>query len=171
MTFPSFEFPVLALGPDRYWPAGANGERFYVFRDRAALSTATRDELARGTRMETLFVDNAGVARTVARTADLGAATPLWQRILMILSRDADRIAHNISCDFVEEAPIPFDSIKARVWASIERNPDDWIDDEAIAGQAGEALGLEDVLADAKAAVDRAANVKELFENLEKAWR
>ncbi len=110
------------------------------------------------------------MVRSITNISDLGPLTPLWRRILLRTGRQTDLIEHRLSCEFAVQSPVAFDEVKARVWASIERNKDDWVDDEGMAGEGGEAMALNDLLAAAKDAVDRAANVKELFENLDAAW-
>jgi hypothetical protein len=170
MTQRAFAFPVLALGPDRYTLASPNNERFYVFRDGTALLTATRDELRCGARLKMLLVDSENIACRIASIVDAGPRTPLWHRILLVIFRQAGSIERKLECEFASEAPIAFEAVKARVWASIERNRDDWVDDEAVAGEPGEPLELRRILARARAAVDEATNVRELFDNLDKAW-
>lgn len=170
MTRPAFAFPVLALGPDRYRLASPNNERFYVFRDRNALLTATQDELRSGVRLKMLLVDSDNITFRIARIADAGPKTPLWRRVLLIVFGQAGSIDRKLECEFTNEGPTDFEAIKARVLASIERNQDDWVDDEAMAGEAGGPLELEPILARARAAVDKASDVRELFENLDEAW-
>jgi hypothetical protein len=101
---------------------------------------------------------------------DVGPITPLWHRILLTVFGQSDSIRQRICCEFIEQPALSFDEVKSRVWASIERNQEDWIDDEAVAGEGGAPLPLATVLAAAKAAVDKSTSLKDLFENLDAAW-
>ena len=170
MIQPAFVFPLLALGPDRYRPVSKDDEKFYVLRDEDALLRATRDELKSGVRLKMLLIDSANNAYRISRIVDAGPKTPLWHRLLLGIFRQAGSIERRLECDFTCEEPVAFKAVKARVLASIERNQDDWVDDEAIVGEAGAPLALEEILGRAKAAVSRATNVRELFENLDQAW-
>ena len=79
-------------------------------------------------------------------------------------------IKQHIAYEFIDEAPLSFESVRTRVWASIRRNMQEWLDDEGIAGEGGEPAPLNSMLAKTKTAVDRSANLRELFENLDAAW-
>jgi hypothetical protein len=170
MTQPAFVFPVLALGPDRHSLAPSDNERFYVFRNKTALLTATRDELRSGVRLKMLLVDSENIACRIERIVDAGPRTPLWHRVLLATFGQAGSMDRRLECEFADEAPIAFEAVRARVLASIERNQDDWVDDEAVAGEAGEPLELKRIVARARAAVRGANNVRELFENLDATW-
>ena len=79
-------------------------------------------------------------------------------------------IEQHIAYEFIDEAPLSFESVRTRVWASIQRNMQEWLDDEGIASEGGEPASLNSMLAKTKTAVDRSANLRELFENLDAAW-
>ena len=170
MSPDAFKFPMVAFGPGRSGLQDFDNERFYVIRDEAALLTATRDELNSGVRAREVLIDNCGKVCRIVEMENLGPATPLWRRILLLLFGQAGAIKQRVSYEFTEEAVMSFDSVKRRVWASIEGHKDDWIDDEAMASERGEPLELDSVIATAKAAVDRSNDLKELFENLDAAW-
>jgi hypothetical protein len=161
---------MVAFSPGRDGPQNFDNERFYAIRDEAALLTAPRDELNSGVRAREVLIDNCGRVYRIKEIKDLGPATPLWRRILLLVFGQAGAIKQRVNCEFVEEESMPFDAVKRRVWASIEAHKDDWIDDEALAGEGGEPLELDSIIATAKAAVDRSKNLKELFENLDAAW-
>jgi hypothetical protein len=161
---------MVAFSPGRDGPQDFDNERFYVVRDEAALLRATRDELSSGVRTRELLVDNLGRVCRIAEIMNLGPATPLWRRILLLVFGQAGAIKQRVRCEFIEDESMSFDAVKRRVWASIEGHKDDWIDDEAMAGEGGEPLELDSIIATAKAAVDRSNDLKELFENLDAAW-
>lgn len=56
--------------------------------------------------------------------------------------------------------------VKERVCASIRANPDDWRDDEAIAGEAGPPRDEEELLEEMQAAVRAAETLPQLISAL-----
>jgi len=55
------------------------------------------------------------------------------------------------------------DEVKDRVAASIQSNPDDWRDDEAIAGEAGPPREEQELLDELKASVRAAASLPQII--------
>jgi len=60
------------------------------------------------------------------------------------------------------------EQVKARTAASIRANPDDWRDDEAIAGEAGPAQDEEELLDKLEAAVRAARSLPQIINALYK---
>jgi len=162
-------FPLLALGPDRY-TGDASNERFHRFQDMAALTRVTRQEQRSGARLQWDLIDNDGqLFRIVGETA-LQTLTPLWDRILMTVLRQREAIADLMEIEFSAPAVVTFESVKARVWASITRNQEEWDDEEPALEVRRAPLPLSEVLRKANAAVDAATNVEDLFARLKEAW-
>ncbi|MFL5297364.1 MAG: hypothetical protein ACJ798_13365 [Phenylobacterium sp.] len=162
-------FPVLALGPDRYGRDPTN-EQFYGFDDVGALSKASREEQRSGARAQWRLMDNRGASFCIVRERALQTLTPIWLRILMTLFGQRGAIEDTLELEFGVREGLTFDEAKARVWASILRNPEEWSDEEVAADAARPPRPLADILQDAKAAVDAAQNVEDLFRRLDAAW-
>lgn len=113
------------------------------------------------------LIDTAGGTWVVRRIWSTGLRTPAWKCVLFRLFGKGAHITHNVACEFEDRGLTPFVEVQARVCTSIEQNPDDWVDDEAVAGEGGaEPLNVESVISAAKAAVRRARNIEEIFERL-----
>lgn len=163
-------YPILAFWLDRDAAGEHRNERFRLFvsaQDLAVVSAwGLRCEHSPGTQ----FLDNAGRNFQIANVIGGEFVTPLWLRILARVMRDPGSIRRRVEYRVVVLPPMPFADAKARVGASIQRNTDDWLDDEAMAGESGEPLKLEDVIAVAMKAVRKATTVKDLHEGLDAAW-
>ena len=95
--------------------------------------------------------------------AEQGVTGPFWERILRVLARQS---LYRIKQHLAEIQPMTLEQVKARTTASIQANPDDWRDDEAIAGEAGPPRDEQDLLDELAAAVDLAASVPEIINAL-----
>lgn len=167
MTKPTF--PVLALGPDRY-TGDASNERYYGFDDISALTRPTRGEQRAGSRLKWDLIDNQGQSFRIIRETALRTLTPFWLRALMTVFRQREAIVDLTEIEFDHLAAEAFESGKARVWASIARNQEEWSDEEPALEAGRTPLPLADVLHKAKAAVEAAVNVRDLFDRLDEAW-
>lgn len=161
-------YPVLALGPDRY-TGDSSAERFYHFRDAAALAQASHDEQKCGSRAKWDIVDNEWNTFRIVIERPLRPVTPLWQRTLMTLFAQRGAIVDLLEIEFREQGAEPPERIRARVWASICSNQHEWSDESALE-QGREPRPLTEILSAAKAAVDEARSVADLFERLSAAW-
>ena len=162
-------FPLMALGPDRY-TADAVNERFYYFRDAAALAKATREEQRAGARLKWDLVDNRGRSFRIARESRRQTLTPLWLQLLMTLFGQREAIEDLMDIELGETSSGAFEGAKARVWNSIQRNREEWSDEEPAVEAGREPEPLPDILDKAKTAIDGAVNVEDLFDRLTEAW-
>lgn len=167
---PDLAFPVVGFWLSQETYGYRHNERFQSFASWEELREAREGELRRSARLGMLLVDNRGRSWMVAKVWSVGRRTPLWARAILTLFRDRAAIIHHVDYQFEERGPISFDEVQNRVCQSIRRNPDDWADDEALAGEDGPPLKLGDVLDAAEEAVRRATNLAELFAGLEAAW-
>ena len=150
---------------------GLSNERFAEFATSDRFGVADGMALRQTRQPGAVYLDNAGRTFEIEKVAVSGFVTPLWRRILLMIFRQAEFIEHWVTYEVIELPPMAFEDAKVRVRASIERNQEEWIDDEAMAGEAGEPVRLEDVIASALDAVRGATTVKDLFERPTVAWR
>jgi len=113
------------------------------------------------------LVDSVSRTWVVRSVRSLGFRTPFFQRMLLTLFNDRDSIEHDVRCELDEIGATPFSEVRERVCRAIDKNPDDWMDDEVLAGANGPPIRLEDVLEALKAAVRRTTNIQELFDSLD----
>jgi hypothetical protein len=156
-------FPALAFGRDLGPYAMPRRERLTWFVDEDDFSTCTASELRRGERVGMTLVDRTGRCWTVQSVTDLGVVGPLPQRILRFLLQQS---VHRIEQRTVELAAMSLGEIKERAVKLIRDNPDDWRDDERIAGEAGSPEDEEDLLAELESAVRNSPSVLEIINAL-----
>lgn len=111
-----------------------------------------------------VLVDPTGRSWEITGVRDLGVVGSLFGRILRFLVQQSD---HAIEMDLVEGAPMSLDEVKGRVCVSIDANPDDWRDDEAIAGEAGEPQDELELLERIKARINKAKTLKAIVKVLD----
>lgn len=162
MTELPMQFPVLALQRDYGREAQEGRERLEWFDDEDALTRLSRWDLKLGTQMGALFVDAGGRCWRVLGVTDMGVWGRSWTRIFNIF-RDPRRVRYELA----EGPALPFDVIKERVCTSIQANPDDWRDDEAIAGEAGPPLDEQEMLDDLTERARRTTDMCQLIAVLE----
>lgn len=92
----------------------------------------------------------------VVDVLDLGAAGPFGERVFRFLVGQSD---HRIEQEIAEIGSMTLEQLKARAATSIQANPDDWRDDEAIAGEAGPPRDEQELLDELVAAVHAAPSV------------
>ena len=141
-------FPALAFCRDvgRYSEAGR--EKVEYFLGLEDFSTCTSWQLKYGERLGMVLVGPDLRCWKVVRVIDLGVVGPFWGRLLRFLVRQS---LHRIDQQIEAIEPMTLEQVKDRVVASIQANPDDWRDDEAIAGESApprEEQELPDELAD-----------------------
>lgn len=162
-------FPILGLGPDRY-TGDASNERFHGFDDLSELTSETREEQRAGSRLQWDLIDNDGRSFRIVRETAVRTLTPFWQRVLMTILGQRGSISDLMAIEFSPQAVIEFENVKARVWASISRNQEEWDDEEPAVDAGRTPQPLAKVLTKAKAAIDAATNVEDLFARLDEAW-
>lgn len=167
---PEPTFPLLGFwsAPDEF---GLNrNERIRYFSEPDSLRRAPQRELRSGDLTGMLLVDNAGRCWIVRDVRSVGFRTAGWHRVLMRLMRQAGYIEHAVEYRLEAVEPLSLPEVRARVCESITRNAADWDDIDGELRDAEEPFDLEKVLAVARAAVERATNVEEIFDGLDEAW-
>ena len=159
-----FEFPLLAFYRTEREP---ENERFFEFSNHTELNTATRDAAA--IRPGMIVIDNSGHSRELRSLRFGRVITPWWSRVLCELLGQSGSIEHEVEQQFVELEPLSLDEVKARVCASLERNKDDWADYDGAGGEEGP-LDESELIGKAKAAVQHAGSIAEIFEGMDAAW-
>ncbi|OXE37346.1 MAG: hypothetical protein CGW95_01945 [Phenylobacterium zucineum] len=99
----------------------------------------------------------------VTEVVDKGVVRPFWERLFRWLVQQS---VHLIDQQVEVIDPITLDQVKDRVAASIQANPDDWRDDEAIAGEAGPPREEQELLDEMVASVRAAASVPQIINAL-----
>ncbi|WP_374572167.1 hypothetical protein [Phenylobacterium sp.] len=163
MTSTPLAFPVLAFAPDVGRHAMPGRERLDYFLDEEGFSTCTSWDLEYGSRQGMLLADCAGRCWRIVRVEDLGVTRGFWERVLRFLLQQS---VHRISQEIVEEPALSLVDLKERVCASIAANPDDWRDDEVIAGEAGPPRDEQELLGELQAAVRKAETLPQLINAL-----
>lgn len=162
-------FPVLVLRVARPGRDRERSECFFEYESAEALQTARRELLRRDELPGMLLVDNEGRSFVVRGTRRRASRTSPWMQLLLTIFGRSGDIREEVELDLEPEAAIDFEEVQRRVIESIDRNRDDWLDDEAVAGESGPQVDPDELLEAARAAVRRASNVAELFDNLEAA--
>lgn len=164
---PTATFPLIAFWFGENYRGQGKTQRFAFHDDWDGLRLASQGDLHQERRIGMTLVDTAGRTWTIRRIWSTGLRTPAWKRALFRLFGHRDRLLHHVACEFDDRGFTPFVEVQAHVCACIEQNPDDWVDDEALAGEGGvEPLDVESVISIAKAAVHRARSIEEIFERL-----
>jgi hypothetical protein len=127
-------FPAIGFYCD-IGPHAVEGlEKFISFEDAEDFSTCDSWDLKYGVRLGMLVVDANCRCWSIAEVVDLGVIGSVWGRVLRFLFQQS---THRISQKLVETGTLSLEQIKDRVCVSIQANPDDWRDDELIAGESG----------------------------------
>ena len=156
-------FPALAFRRDVGRYATAGRERLTWFVNAEDFSTCTSWQLRHGERLGMVLVDRDLRCWSVIGVVDLGVTKPFWERIFRFLVQQS---LHRIDQQIAEIEPMTLEQVKARTVASIQANPDDWRDDEAIAGEVGPPRDEQDLLDELAAAVRSAASVPQIINAL-----
>ncbi|RAK63125.1 hypothetical protein [Phenylobacterium kunshanense] len=96
----------------------------------------------------------------VVSVVDQGVFRPFWERLFRWLVQQS---VHRIDQQAEAIDPMTLDQVKDRVAASIQANPDDWRDDEAIAGEAGPPREEQELLDELVASVRAAASLPQII--------
>lgn len=159
-----FRYPLLAFGRDVGRNAQAGREAVTWFGDDEDVSTCKGWDLKHGARMGMVLIDPTGRSWEIVGVRDLGIVGSVLGRIVRFVFQQND---HAIQMDLVELPSISLDEVKARVCASIGANPDDWRDDEAIAGESGEPQNEILLLERIKARVRKAKTLEAIVKVLD----
>lgn len=138
-------------------------ERLTWFLDAEDFSTCTSWALKHEERLGMVLVDSAARCWKVLVVADLGVVRQFWARLFRFLVRQS---VHRLDQEMAEIEPLTLEQVKDRVTASIRANPDDWRDDEVIAGEAGPPRDEQELLDELEDAVRRAASLPQLINAL-----
>lgn len=156
-------FPALAFRRDVGRHAKAGRERLTWFLDAEDFSTCTSWELKHGERLGMVLVGPDLRCWEVVRVVDLGVSGPRGERLLRFLVRQS---VHQIDQEVAQLGPMTLEELKARTVASIQANPDDWRDDEAIAGETGPPKEEPELLDELAARVRAARSVPQIINAL-----
>lgn len=156
----STTFPALAFRCDAGPYAKPGRERLTWFLDAEDFSTCTPWELKHGERLGMDVVGSDLRCWKVLAVVDLGVVRPLLERAFRFFLRQS---VHRIDQQIVEIEPVTLEQVKARIIASIHANPDDWRDDEAIAGEAGPPRDEQELLDELEAGVLAAPSLPQII--------
>ncbi len=153
-------FPALAFCRDvgRYSEVGR--EKVQYFLGPEDFSTCTSWEVKHGERLGMLVVGPDLQCWKIVGVIDQGVVGPLWGRVFRFLVQQS---VHRIDQQIEAIDPMTLDQVKDRVAASIQANPDDWRDDEAIAGEADPPREEQELLDDLVASVHAAASLPQII--------
>lgn len=160
-----FKYPLFAFGRDVGRNAQAGRETVTWFGDDEDVSTCKGWDLKHGARMGMILVDPTGRCWEIVGVKDLGIVGSVLGRIVRFVFQQND---HAIEMDLAERPPMSLDQVKDRVCASIDANPDDWRDDEAIAGESGEPQDELELLDRLKSRVRKAKTLKGVVKILDR---
>ncbi|MCG9914975.1 MAG: hypothetical protein MH112_01265 [Phenylobacterium sp.] len=153
-------FPALALYRDvgRYAEAGREKVKYFI--DPEDFSTCTSWQLKYGERLGMVLVGPDLRCWKIVGVIDQGVVGPFWERVFRFLVQQS---VHRIDQQIEAIDPMTLDEVKDRVAASIQVNPDDWRDDEAIAGEAGPPREEQELLDELKASVRAAVSLPQII--------
>lgn len=124
-----------------------------------------KSDLRCRTRIGMLLVDSAGKAWKVVDVTPLRLTRQRWWWMLIeFLLRDQ---SYEVEHLLEPLPPMPLQAVKDRVCVDIAANPDDFRDDELIAGEAGEPIEEEVLLQALYAHVQAATSFKGVMDALE----
>lgn len=153
-------FPALAFCRDVGRYAEAGREKLEYFLDLEDFSTCTSWDLKHGSRWGMVLVGSDLQCWKVVEVIDQGVVGPIWERVFRFLVRQS---VHRIDQQIEAIDPMTLNQVKDRVAASIQANPDDWRDDEAIAGEAGPPREEQELLDELEASVRAAGSVPQII--------
>lgn len=159
----SLTFPVVGFHRDVGPYAEAGREKVVYYLDPEDFSTSTSWELRRGQRSGMVVVGRDLQCWKVVRVTDLGVIRPFWERLFRLLVRQT---LHRVDQQVEPIEPMTLDQVKERVVASIYANPDDWRDDDAIAGVDGPPREEQELLDELADGVRAAASLPQIINSL-----
>ena len=156
----SLTFPALAVCCDVGPHSEAGREKVDYFVGPEDFSTCTSWDLKHGSRGGMVMVGPDLQCWKVVSVIDHGVVGPFWGRLLRFIVQQS---VHRIDQQVEAIEPMTLEQVKDRVAASIQANPDDWRDDEAIAGEAGPSREEQDLLDELEASVRAAASLPQII--------
>ena len=148
------KYPLIGLAD-----AQPGRESWELFWDAEFFATCNRRRVSDRNGM--LIVDVEGRCWRISSVRDLGVTGGLGSRIFLFLTGD-----HRLDQTLVPIPDMTFGDAKACLCAAIQNNPDQWRDDEAIAGEGGQPpIKEQDLLEEMKAQIMRSNSVLELIRN------
>src|SRR5262245_42461045 len=163
MSGAAVTFPVLGLAVIRAQDGAAECERLTWFVDERDFSTSTSWALAHWPRVGMVLADAAGRSWKITRMVKGPIVGPFWGRVLRALVRQS---VHRVEQDLIEIRPLSLEEVKTRACDAIQANPDDWRDDEVIAGEDGPPREEQDLLDELKKAVCQARSLPQMINAL-----
>jgi hypothetical protein len=125
-----FKWPMLGFGRD----LGPWSSDVVSFSGPKAYEICYAYTFKEGYRDGMLLVDSTGRSWEIRSIRKLGLDGSLLVRILRFLTRGT---RYRIEPEIVERAPMSLEEVKARILEAIDRYPENYRDDEAVAGEAG----------------------------------
>lgn len=156
-------FPALAFCRDVGRSAEAGREKLEYFLGPEDFSTCTSWDVKYGQRLGMVVVGTDLQCWKVVGVTDQGVVGPFWERLFRWLVQQS---VHRIDQQVEAIDPISLDQVKDRVAASIQANPDDWRDDEAIPAEAGPPREEQELLDELVASVRAAASLPQIINAL-----
>ena len=154
-------FPALAFCRDVGRYAEAGREKVDCFLDPEDFSTCTSWDLKHGQRLGMVVVGPDLKCWKVVSVIDHGVVGSFLGRLLRFLVKQS---VHRIDQQVEAIGPMTLDQVKDRVAVSILANPDDWRDDEAIAGEVGPPREEQELLDELVASVRAAASLPQIID-------
>ena len=161
MTSLPFQFPVLTFSPDT-GPDGSLGSLFldyFVDPDDFSRCEAWKLDFRNGM----MIADSSGRCWNVLDVRVLDRIGPLWMRVVRVVLRCS---VYRVSCGLSEDRPLSLPQLKDWVCSAIDGNPEQWWDDEALAGEDGPPRDEQDMRDELKTEVRRAQSVAEIIKAL-----
>jgi hypothetical protein len=156
-------FPALAFCRDVGRYAEAERESVHFFLGPEDFSTCTSWSLKHGERLGMVVVGPNLQCWKVVGVIDQGVVGPFWERVFRFLVQQS---VHRIDQQIEAIDPMTLNQVQDRVAASIQANPDDWRDDEAIAGEAGPPREEQELLDEIEASVRAAGSIPQIINAL-----
>ncbi|MCA3755950.1 MAG: hypothetical protein IM671_07525 [Phenylobacterium sp.] len=156
-------FPAIGFRRDVGRYGTPDLEKFDEFLSAEDFAICDQWELKYGARNGMVLVDSNLNCWRVTNVKRLRIRRPLWSYLLRLLVQQA---LYWVDQDLEPLEPITLDQLKDRIAASILSNPDDWRDDEAIAGEDGPPQDEQELLYAIVAGVRAADSVEGIVDFL-----
>lgn len=153
-------FPALAFCRDVGRNSEVGRETVEYFLGPEDFSTCTSWELKHGKRLGMVVVGPDLQCWRIVGVIDQGVVGPFWGRLLRSLVRQS---VHRIDQQIEAIEPITLEQLKDRVAVSIQANPDDWRDDEVIAGETAPPRNEQELLDELEAGVRAAGSLTQII--------
>lgn len=158
-----FAFPLIGIEPYNR-PGPSTGELIELIPGAGEFLSRSVWDYKHRQRVGMLLVDADGRTWRVTGLKLLVDPRTLWGKLRLVR---AFFRGEWVEQELVELGPMSLSDVKDRVCASIQENPDDWREDEIIAGESGPPVDEQDLLDSLKACVRDAKTMKALYEVLD----